>query len=59
MSDATKILTTMMMLGMMAGGEFSSQPVDFGLLDDLQNKSEEMTEVCADKSEEVSKNDQS
>ena len=54
MSDATKILTTMMMLGMMAGGEFSSQPVDFDLLDDLQDKSEEMLEADADKSEEVS-----
>ena len=50
MSDATKILTTMMMLGMMIGGGFSSEPVDF----DLQDKSEEMLEADADKSEEVS-----
>ena len=50
MNDATKILTTLMMLGMMAGGEYSSQPVDF----DLQDKSEEMLEADADKSEEVS-----
>jgi hypothetical protein len=53
MSDATKILTTMMMLGMMAGGEFSSQPVDFDLQDDLQDKAEGMMEVDSDKSEEV------
>lgn len=35
MSDAGKMLVTMMMLGsMIAGNEFRSQPVDFDLMDD-------------------------
>ena len=35
MSDAGKMLVTMMMLGsMIAGNEFKSQPVDFDLMDE-------------------------
>lgn len=35
MSDAGKMLVTMMMLGsMIAGNEFRSQPVDFDLMDE-------------------------
>lgn len=35
MSDAGKMLVTMMMLGsMIAGNEYSGQPVDFDLMDE-------------------------
>lgn len=41
MTDATKLLTTLLMLGMMAGNEFCEDPedpVDFGLQDDEPEK---------------------
>lgn len=39
MADAKKTLITMMMLGAMAGGEFSKEPVDFDMME--QNEPEE------------------
>ena len=39
MTDAKKILTTMMMLGAMVDGEFSKESVDFDMME--QNEPEE------------------
>ena len=44
MTDAKKILTTMMMLGAMVDGEFSKEPVDIDMMEQSEDEERKMME---------------
>lgn len=53
MSDAGKMLVTIMMLGsMIAGNEYSGQPVDFDLMDDPEKPDADSEQREAEEVEE-------